>query len=70
MATNFRLVDPIPAGTTYIPGTLRLNGVLLTDLSGDDAGAFDPVGNRVIVTLASISGGDSGTMSFQARVGP
>jgi uncharacterized repeat protein (TIGR01451 family) len=69
-ATNFRLVDPIPVGTTYIPGTLRLNGALLTDLPADDAGAFDAVGNRVIVTLASIAGGDSGTMTFQVRVAP
>ena len=69
-ATNFRLVDPIPVGTTYLAGTLRLNGALLTDLAADDAGAFDAIGNRVVVTLASISGGDSGTITFQVHVGP
>jgi uncharacterized repeat protein (TIGR01451 family) len=69
-ATNFRLADAIPAGTTYLPGTLRLNGVPLTDLPADDAGTFDIAGNSVVVTLAAISGGDSGTMTFQVNVGP
>jgi uncharacterized repeat protein (TIGR01451 family) len=69
-ATNFRLLDPIPLGTTYLPGTLRLNGAPLTDGAGDDAGTFDAVSNRVVVVLASIAGGESGSVTFQARVGP
>jgi uncharacterized repeat protein (TIGR01451 family) len=30
-ATNFQLLDPIPFGATYLPGTIRLNGAPLTD---------------------------------------
>jgi uncharacterized repeat protein (TIGR01451 family) len=69
-ATNFRLTDPIPLGSIYIPGTLRLNGAPLTDGSGDDAGTFDGITNRVVVVLATIAGGDTGSLTFQARVGP
>jgi len=32
------ITDPIPASTTYIPGTLRLNGTLLSDTADSDAG--------------------------------
>jgi uncharacterized repeat protein (TIGR01451 family) len=69
-ATNFQLVDPIPLGTTYVPGTLRVNGTAVTDSPGDDPGSFDAARNRVIVTLATIAGGESGTVTFEARVGP
>jgi uncharacterized repeat protein (TIGR01451 family) len=69
-ATNFQLVDPIPLGTVYVPGTLRLNGTALTDSPGDDPGSFDAVRNRVIVILPTIAGGENGTVTFQARVGP
>ena len=40
-AGNLVLTDPIPAGTTYVPGSLRITaganaGVLVTDAPGDD----------------------------------
>jgi len=69
-ATNFQIVDPIPLGTTYVPGTLRVNGAVVTDSPGDDAGAFDAVLKRVLVTLASLAGGENGAITFQVRVGP
>ena len=69
-ATNFRLVDLVPAGTAYLPGTLRLNGQAQTDAAGDDAGSFDAAGNRIVILFASISGGDSGAVIFQVRVAP
>ncbi|AGL21292.1 Ig-like domain-containing protein [Actinoplanes sp. N902-109] len=36
------LADAVPAGTTYVPGSLRIDGVAVTDASGDDAGDFVP----------------------------
>lgn len=68
-ATNVRIVDAIPLGATYVPGTLRLNGAALTDGAGDDAGTFDVLNNRVVVALASVAGGESGSVTFQVRVG-
>ncbi len=32
--------DPIPADTTYVAGSLRLNGAPLTDAADADAGSF------------------------------
>jgi uncharacterized repeat protein (TIGR01451 family) len=40
-ATGASFRDPIPANTSYAPGTLRLNGTALTDSAGDaDAGGY------------------------------
>ena len=39
-ALGVDLTDPVPANTTYTPGTLVLNGSGLTDVGGDDAGDF------------------------------
>jgi uncharacterized repeat protein (TIGR01451 family) len=67
-ATNFRIVDLMPTGTSYVPGSMRLNGALLTDAPGDDAGVFDLAQNQVTVTVGAIAGGDSGSLTFQVRV--
>jgi trimeric autotransporter adhesin len=67
-ATEFEITDPIPAGSSYVAGTMRLNGVALTDPDGDDAGFFDVPGNRVIFRVGAISAGQSGTVTFQVRV--
>ena len=68
-ATNFEIQDLIPIGTSYVPGTLLWNGTSLTDGPGDDAGVFDVGGNRVVFRIGTIQGGDSGTVTFQVRVG-
>ena len=68
-ATNFEINDPIPTGTSYVPGTLRWNGASLTDGVGDDEGGFDVGGNRIVFRIGTIQGGDSGTVTFQVRVG-
>ncbi len=67
-ATDFRIIDPIPDGTRYVPGTLLLNGVPLTDASGDDVGAFEAESDRVAFYIGSLQGGDTGVVSFQVRV--
>jgi uncharacterized repeat protein (TIGR01451 family) len=67
-ATEFEITDPIPAGSSYVAGTMRLNGAALTDPDGDDPGFFDVPGNRVIFRVGNISAGQSGTVTFQVRV--
>ena len=67
-AANFEIRDPIPLKSSYVQGTLRFNGSSLTEATGDDAGHFDSGGNRVVFSIGSLSGGDSGTVSFQVRV--
>jgi uncharacterized repeat protein (TIGR01451 family) len=39
-ATASLLDDPIPVNTTYVPGTLTLNGGALSDASDVDGGSF------------------------------
>ena len=39
-ATNAAFTDPIPPNTTYVPGSLQLNSVALTDASDADAGSY------------------------------
>lgn len=69
-ATEFRIADPIPAGTRYVAGTLRLNGAPLSDAPGVGPGHYDPVANQVEVSFPRIAAGDQGTISFQVRVSP
>lgn len=67
-ATGLVIVDPIPAGSSYVPGTLRLDGVSQTDDDDDDAGSFDSARGRIVVRVGAVSGGNSGTVRFQVRV--
>jgi uncharacterized repeat protein (TIGR01451 family) len=67
-ANNFQTFDPIPLGSSYVPGTMVWNGTSLTDIAGDDEGYFDAVGNRVVFQLPNIAGADNGSFSFQVRV--
>ena len=67
-ATGVVIRDTIPAGTTYVPGTLRLKGQPATDAADADAGFFDGANNLVSVAVGNVAAGQNGTVSFQARV--
>jgi uncharacterized repeat protein (TIGR01451 family) len=67
-ATNTVFSDNIPANTTYLPGTLRLNNTLLSDTAADDAGEFiSTPASRVRVTLGTLNQA-SGTQTIQFAV--
>ena len=69
-ATASEFNDNIPANTTYVPGTLRLNTVALTDGADADAGLFEatPV-PRVRVTLGTLTqAGGSQTIEFAVTI--
>src|SRR5262249_36050904 len=67
-ATNVVVGDVLPAGAVYVPASIRWNGTLLTDATGDDAGAFDGTARRVTVTIPTVTGTDAGTITFRARL--
>ncbi len=67
-ATDFAITDVIPDGTTYVPGTLLVNGASVTDAPGDDLGTFEVEYDRVVFRIDAIQGGDTGAVSFQVRV--
>jgi uncharacterized repeat protein (TIGR01451 family) len=64
--SNLVVSDPIPAGTTYKPGSLKLNGAGLTDQTGDDAGQGGSSG--ISVNLGTMASGASRTVSFSVTV--
>jgi uncharacterized repeat protein (TIGR01451 family) len=51
------LTDAVPAGTTYVPGSLRIvdgpNAGAKTDQSGDDQAHFDTAGNKAVFRLGT-----------------
>jgi uncharacterized repeat protein (TIGR01451 family) len=66
-ARNVIVVDPIPADTEFVPGTIVANGLPVADFSG-----FTPAPPQVVVRLASVGGSGAGpaTISFKARIRP
>ena len=56
-AGNVILNDPIPANTTYVPGSLRIvsgaNSGSKTDAAGDDQARFDSVNHKVFFNLGT-----------------
>lgn len=65
-ASNLRITDAIPAGTTYQAGTLRLQGSPLTDASDADAGSASASG--IDVNLGTVAGGSNRTVTFAVRI--
>jgi uncharacterized repeat protein (TIGR01451 family) len=55
VALGAAFTDPIPASTTYVAGSLRLNGATLTDAADTDAGSFDLAPARVAVSLGDLT---------------
>ncbi|HMP56880.1 MAG TPA: hypothetical protein PKD92_09950, partial [Novosphingobium sp.] len=51
------VTDPLPGDTTYVAGSLSLNGSGLTDAAGDDAGQVTAAG--VAVDLGTVAAGTS-----------
>ena len=64
--SNVSISDQIPAGTTYIPSTLQLDGQQLTDGVDADEGKFD--GSQISVDLASVAAPSTKTVQFSVKV--
>jgi hypothetical protein len=58
--------DPVPAGTTYKPGSLTLEGAPLTDAADADSGSF--TGAAVNVALGTVAAGATRTITFQVKI--
>jgi uncharacterized repeat protein (TIGR01451 family) len=59
--------DSIPASTTYVAGSLRLNGAPLTDAADSDAGSFALGPARVAVSLGDLANA-TGPQTIDFRV--
>jgi len=61
------ITDVIPAGTTYAPGTLALDGSTLSDAADGDAGrASDADG--INVSLGTVAGGTTRNVTFDVVI--
>lgn len=72
-AQNIVVSDTVPAQTTYTAGTLRLDGVTLTDAADADAGEVvetPPASGTFVVTLrlGTISGAANHTVTFDVTI--
>jgi uncharacterized repeat protein (TIGR01451 family) len=64
--SNLRVGDSIPAGTTFKPDSIKLDGTGLTDADDTDAGEFD--GTNVSVNLGTVAAGTDHVVTFQVVV--
>src|SRR3954464_14648647 len=67
-ATALAINDTLPAGTIYVPATLRFKGIAVSDAVDGDAGHFDAANNVVVFQLGDVAAGQTGSVTFQARV--
>jgi uncharacterized repeat protein (TIGR01451 family) len=66
-ALGAAFTDPVPANTTYVAGSMRLNGAPLTDAADADAGSFVLGPARVAVSLGDLTSA-AGPQTIDFRV--
>ncbi len=64
--SGLAITDTIPADTSYVPGSITLGGSALSDAIDADVGDFN--GTRVNVTLGTVPGGQSRTVTFRTTI--
>jgi uncharacterized repeat protein (TIGR01451 family) len=62
-ATAVTLADVIPANTTFVPGSITLNAVAVSDAIGYNAGT-----STVSVTSATLNAGSTATLKFRVTI--
>ncbi len=65
-ARDVLLTDSLPGGSSYVPGTLTLDGQGLSDVGGEDGGQV--IDGVVTVGLAELEAGDRAKVRFEALV--
>jgi uncharacterized repeat protein (TIGR01451 family) len=63
---NLAVGDPVPTATTYVPGSLTLQGTALTDTADTDAGEF--TGTAVAARFGTVAAGQSRTVTFKTKI--
>ena len=68
-ADTLVITDLIPADTTYVPGSIDLDGADMTDASGDDQADFNVTSaNTVTVDLATVADGTTHTIDITVTI--
>lgn len=63
---NLAVGDPVPASTTYVPGSITAQGSSISDATDGDSGEF--AANRVSVRFGSTAGGQTRTVTFKVKI--
>jgi len=64
--SGLAITDNIPADTSYVAGSITLGGAGLTDAADADAGDYN--GTRINVTLGTVPGGQTRTVTFRTTI--
>ncbi|WP_293884299.1 hypothetical protein [Sphingomonas sp.] len=64
--SNLAVTDPIPAATTYVVGSLTLQGAALTDATDSDAGEFS--GTAIAARFGGVAAGQTRTVTFKTKI--
>jgi len=69
-ANSVIVADPVPANTTYTPGSLRLNGVTLTDALDIDAGDVGGTASNTVTVKAGnlTSASPAQVIAFEVKI--
>lgn len=65
-ATNLVITDPLPASTTYVPGSIKVGGVAQTDAADADQAQF--AANTVSVSLGNVAAPANFVITFRATI--
>lgn len=66
-AYNFTIIDGAPDSTTYVPGTVKLNTVLKTDVSDADEVTVTN-GKNITVNVGTLNASASGSVEFKITI--
>jgi uncharacterized repeat protein (TIGR01451 family) len=65
-ATNLVITDPLPANTTYVPGSIVVDGIAKTDAADADNAQF--AANTVSVSLGNVAAPANVVITFRATI--
>lgn len=67
-ATNLVITDPMPANTTYVPGSIVVNGIAKTDAADADNAQFITATQTVSVSLGNVAAPANVVITFRATI--
>lgn len=67
-ATNLMITDPMPINTTYVPGSIIVNGVAKTDAADADNAQFVSATQTITVLLGNVAAPANVVITFRATI--
>ncbi len=68
IASNLTFTDPLPINTTYVPGSIMLNGISETDAADADQAQFIGATQTVSVLLGNVAAPANTVITFRATI--